>query len=80
MLFTDVYDSEDNSRFNAIFRFIIHFFCYGLAAYLYYRFDMLKDQSMVARLWFMVEMISGLVEWPFIAYQLYIVLEKQKHI
>jgi endoglucanase Acf2 len=74
MFFTDVYDSEDNSRFFAIFRFIIHFACYGLACYFYYQNDKLKDESMVARLWFMVEMVSGLLEWPFIAWQLYIVL------
>lgn len=35
---------------------------------------------MVARLWFMVEMVSGLLEWPFIAWQLYIVLKKQENI
>lgn len=35
---------------------------------------------MICKLWVLVELISGVVDWPFIAYQLYSIIKKQKKI
>jgi hypothetical protein len=40
----------------------------------------MKDESLVSKLWIEVEIVSGVLEWPFIALQMYFAISKQRRI
>jgi len=63
-----------------VLRFFLHGLCYAAVFGLYWNNNRMRDQSLVSKLWVEVELVSGVLEWPFIAWQLYVAIAKQRRI
>jgi len=60
------HSDEGMETITNVFRYALHIAVYIAVVVLYVQSDYMKNQNMMSKLWIQVEMISGVVEWPFI--------------